>query len=286
MVQLFWCVVLFLSIFVVEELSMGLIRDAATEAVRDLVRGTVLYGGLSAISGAYHVTSGAVHAVGSIPGKVKAAKEQKEIKKAEKEFKKSEKEALKAEKKEARDAKKEEIINLIKNPSEAFKKYSHALIAICSDKTDSRTYVLITPENQIKFMTNGSIDETGVCLYDYDENLIGKVAIEESENGDSGIKKFSKTLKLCIGDNSIGTVEITVTDSTKTIRLKSYFWNVWIKAGDSSAEEEDMFKMSPLGILGKKAYQIAYNDPGKEVILALTYIGLSEAKQILKDNKL
>lgn len=264
---------------------MGLIRDAATEAVRDLVRGTVLYGGLSAISGAYHVTSGAVHAVGSIPGKVKAAKEQKEIRKAEKEFKKAEKEAFKAEKKEARDAKKEELINLIKNPAEAFKKYSNALIAICSDKADGRTYVFITPENQIKFMTNGSLDDSGVCLYDYDENLIGKVIAVEAENGESGIKKYSKTLKLCIGDNGIGTVEITVTDSTKTIRLNSYFWNVWIKAGEASAEEENMFKMLPIGILDKKAYQIAYNDTGKEVILALTYIGLSEAKQILKARK-
>jgi len=56
MVELSWCVVLFLWIFAGEELIMGLIRDAATEAVRDLVRGTVLYGGLSVISGAYHVT--------------------------------------------------------------------------------------------------------------------------------------------------------------------------------------------------------------------------------------
>ncbi len=47
-------------------LNMGLIRDAATEAVRDLVRSTVLVGGLTALSGVCAVAEGAVHAAGNI----------------------------------------------------------------------------------------------------------------------------------------------------------------------------------------------------------------------------
>ena len=66
--------------------------------------------------------------------------------------------------------------------------------------------------------------------------------------------------------------------------FKSYFWNVWLKAGDTTAEYENEFKMSPLISLSKKAYQISYNAHGKEVILPLTIIGMNEAKQMLLNN--
>ena len=261
---------------------MGLIRDAATEAVRDLVRSTVLVGGLTALSGACAVAEGAVHAAGNIGHMVKEGKAKKEIKKAEKAAKIAEKENQKA----VKAAKREEFINKVKNPTTLLSKYKHNMVALCSDKTDTRTYVFMTADNQIKYMTSGTLENGGIGLYNYDEEQIGSVVLEDAKESESGIRKISKVLSFRIGDSQIGTAEVTVMDTAKTIKLGSYFWNVWLKPGDFIAEGEDQFKMSPIVSISKKVYQVAYNDPGKEVILALTYIGLNEAKQLLKDNKL
>ena len=256
---------------------MGLIRDAAYEAVKDLM----LIGGIGAMQGA-------ADAAGSLGRHLRNRKKEKELNRQKKEAKKEEKELKKIEKaniKIEKEAKREEFMNKLQNPASLLSKYEHNYTALCSDKTGKRTYVFVASDNQIKYMTSGTLED-GIGLYNYDEEQIGSVVTEENETTESGLKKFSKVLKLKIGESQIGTVEVAVTDSTRSIKLSSYFWNVWLKAGDLTAEEDNHFKMSPLISLSKKVYQISYNDPGKEVVLALTFIGMNEAKQILKDIKL
>lgn len=166
-------------------------------------------------------------------------------------------------------------------------RYNNHLLAICSEKDGKRTYVFSTTDNQIKYFTSCPNRFSGILLHDYDENVIGSVTFGMPKK--SGLllnKHYSRLLSLNIGNSQIGTVELAITGGTKGIKIHSYFWDIWMKAGENSVESDKEFKMSPMDIFAKKAYQIGFNDEGKELILALTFIAVKEAKQILKEVRL
>jgi hypothetical protein len=55
--------------------------------------------------------------------------------------------------------------------------------------------------------------------------------------------------------------------------------------GGSTVEYEKEFKISPVDLFTKRAYQIGFNDEGKELVLVLIFIAVNEAKCILKEIK-
>ena len=128
---------------------MGLIRDAAYEAVRDLM----VIGGIGAMQGA-------ADAAGALGRHIKNRKITKELNKQKKAEKKEEKEIKRIEKvnkKIEKEAQREEFMNKLQNPATLLSKYSHSYTALCSDKAGTRTYVFVAPDNQIKYMTNGTL---------------------------------------------------------------------------------------------------------------------------------
>ncbi len=135
-------------------------------------------------------------------------------------------------------------------------RYKNHLLAICSEKDGNRTYVFSTRDNQIKYMTSKPSRFAGIYLHDYDENVIGSVGFGmPMKSGLLGGKKYARVLSLNIQNNQIGTVEVTITPSTKTIKINSYFWDIWLKSNDHVVEAEKEFKMKPIDKLAKKAYR-------------------------------
>lgn len=188
---------------------------------------------------------------------------------------------------EKANARKEARVNFLFKAKSFVSKYKHSMLAICAEHEGSRTYVFSTPDNQIKYMTSRPFGIPAIYLHDFDEKVIGSVGFGIAmKSGFIVGKKYIRTLTLNIAGSQIGTVEIAVSNGAKSIKLHTYFWDIWIKNNDSIIESEKEFKMAPIDKLAKKAYQIDYDDPGKEAILALTLIALKEAKRILKEEKL
>lgn len=162
--------------------------------------------------------------------------------------------------------------------------YKNSMLGICSEKDGVRTYVFINADNQIKYVT--SIPKKGAYIYlhDFNENIIGCVGLGmPSKSGMFGSKKYSRVLSIIIGNSQVGTVEIAAAGRTKTLGLKTYFWDFWVDNKDQNISVDKEFKMIPMDKISKTAYQINYNDPAKEAILALTYIAVHEAKIFLKE---
>ncbi|WP_248404092.1 hypothetical protein [Butyrivibrio fibrisolvens] len=188
-------------------------------------------------------------------------------------------------KKEEESEKKEEKINKRFKLTSFFSKYKNHLLAICHENDeDTKTYVFSTADNKIEFFTSCPDNFNGILFYDYDENVIGSVVLDNPDK--SGFlfhKKYSRNLILYIGKRQVGTVEIVIVGKSKRIKVHSDLWDVWLNARDSSFESEKEFKIKPMDLFSKTAYQIGFNDESKSLLLALTFVAVNEAKCIIKD---
>jgi hypothetical protein len=162
--------------------------------------------------------------------------------------------------------------------------YKNSLLGICSEKDGLRTYVFINADNQIKYVTSMFKKSSVIYLHDFNENIIGSVGLgAPAKSGLFGGKKYSRVLSINVGDSQVGTVEIAAAGRTKTLGLKTFFWDFWVDNKEKNISVDKEFKMVPVDKISKTAYQINYNDSGKEVLLALTYIAVHEAKGFLKE---
>ena len=189
--------------------------------------------------------------------------------------------------KELHDQKKEKRISNRFKLFSLLSKYKNHLLAICHEKKGSeRTYVFSTIDDRIAFFASCPKKHLGIQLYDYDENVIGSVIFDSPvKTGLLINKKYSRKLFLNLGNSQVGTVELATEGRRKIISIQSIFWNLCLDNGDSTVEYEKEFKISPVDLFTKRAYQIGFNDEGKELVLVLIFIAVNEAKCILKEIK-
>ena len=189
--------------------------------------------------------------------------------------------------KELHDQKKEKKISNRFKRFSLLSKYKNHLLAICHEKKGSeRTYVFSTTDDRIVFFASCPKKHLGIQLYDYDENVIGSVIFDSPVK--SGLlfnKKYSRKLFLNLGNSQVGTVELATEGRRKIISIQSIFWDLCLDNGGGTVGYEKEFKISPVDLFTKRAYQIGFNDEGKELVLVLIFIAVNEAKCILKEIK-
>jgi hypothetical protein len=155
--------------------------------------------------------------------------------------------------------------------------YDHCLLVINSK--DTGAYVFVEPGGGIKYVGKHVDSSKEIFLYDFDEDIIGLVSpVELHKKGFLSKKLESLKEQIVINGYVVASVEYSPGDEG-TFKLNTDYWKLWLKMSDKNVSVKDDFSISGKKKDFKGAHILEFNDPVKEILLALMLIAITELKK-------